>query len=195
MEIRKDEHKAVFGIYESRSAVESGVDRLKAEGFSASEISVLLPERGGSEKFAHEKATKAPEGASTGAGTGLVVGGALGWLVGIGSLAIPGVGPFIAAGPILALLAGAGTGAAIGGIAGGLIGMGIPEYEAKRYETFVKDGGILLSVHTGNADMIKKAKTVLEQTGARDIASSSEVSEGHVAHKKVADTTHKPSTF
>lgn len=194
MDIGKDEHKAVFGIYGSRSAVETGVDRLKMDGFMPAEISVLLPERGGSDKFAHENSTKAPEGASVGAGTGLAIGGTLGWLVGIGSLAIPGVGPFIAAGPILAALAGAGTGAALGGIAGGLIGMGIPEYEAKRYETFVKDGGILLSVHTGNAEMIKKAKVALEQTGARDISSSSEV-EGHMKNKNVADVNHKPTTF
>ena len=171
----KNNHKAVFGIYASRAAVENGVDRLKMDGFSASDISVLMPERGGSEQFAHEKATKAPEGATTGAGTGLVIGGTLGWLVGIGALAIPGVGPFIAAGPIVALLAGAGTGAALGGIAGGLVGMGIPEYEAKRYEGFVKDGGILLSVHTGNSALIDKATEVLEQTGAKDISSTGEV--------------------
>jgi hypothetical protein len=195
MEIRKDEHKAVFGIYETRLAVESGVNRLKADGFSSLEISVLLPEAGGSEKFAHEKSTKAPEGVSAGASTGLVLGGALGWLVGIGSLAIPGVGPFIAAGPILALLAGAGTGAAIGGIAGGLIGMGIPEYEAKRYENFVKDGGILLSVHTGNSDMIRKAKVALEETGARDVASTSEVVADHMTVKKVVESPRKSTPF
>ena len=188
MEMKKDDHKAVFGIYDSRPAVEAGVDRLKADAFSASDISVLMPERGGSEKFAHDNTTKAPEGATTGAGTGLVLGGALGWLVGIGSLAIPGVGPFIAAGPILAAMAGAGAGAALGGIAGGLIGMGIPEYEAKRYETFVKDGGILLSVHAANSDLIKRAKTILEQTGARDISSSSEVSEAHLGKNKSVDT-------
>ena len=175
MEMTNDDHKAVFGIYETRGAVENGVERLKREGFSSAEISVLLPEAGGSENFAHEKATKAPEGATTGAGTGLVIGGALGWLVGIGALAIPGVGPFIAAGPIIALMAGAGTGAALGGIAGGLIGMGIPEYEAKRYETFVKDGGILLSVHTANANLIDRAELALKETGARDISSTSEV--------------------
>lgn len=179
----KDSHKVVFGIYDTRDHVEAGVERLKHEGFASSEISVLLPEAGGSEKFAHEKATKAPEGVTTGASTGLVVGGALGWLVGIGALAIPGVGPFIAAGPIIALMAGAGTGAALGGIAGGLIGMGIPEYEAKRYETYVKDGGILLSVHTGNSDMMERAESVLKETGARDISSSSEVMGDHAMHK------------
>lgn len=171
----KDEKKAVFGIYPNHASVERGVNRLKAENFSSSEISVLIPEEGGSENLGHEKATKAPEGATTGAGSGLVIGGALGWLVGIGALAIPGVGPFIAAGPIVALLAGAGTGAAIGGLTGGLIGMGIPEYEAKRYESSIIEGGILLSVHTGNAELIKKAKAILEETGAEDISSTGEV--------------------
>lgn len=189
MQTMKDDHKAVFGIYASRSSVESGVDRLKMDGFNSSEISVLMPEKGGSEQFAHEKATKAPEGATTGAGTGLVIGGTLGWLVGIGALAIPGVGPFIAAGPIVALLAGAGTGAALGGIAGGLVGMGIPEYEAKRYEGYVKDGGILLSVHTSNSEMIKKAKLALEQTGAKDISSTSEVPMPNKSTKPVDTTT------
>lgn len=175
MQNEKDNHKAVFGIYADRMAAESGVDQLKLAGFSNSDISVLLPDRGGSEQFAHENSTKAPEGATTGAGTGLVLGGVFGWLVGVGSLAIPGVGPFIAAGPIVALLAGAGTGATIGGIAGGLIGMGIPEYEAKRYEGFIKDGGILLSVHTGNSALIKKAEAILKDTGAKDISASGEV--------------------
>lgn len=175
METNRDNHNAVFGIYADRMAVERGVDRLKVEGFFSSDISVLMPGAGGSEKFAHEKSTKAPEGATTGAGTGLVIGGTLGWLVGIGALAIPGVGPFIAAGPIVALLAGAGTGAALGGIAGGLVGMGILEYEAKRYEGYIKDGGILLSVHVGTSELAKRAKLVLEQTGAKDVATSGEV--------------------
>lgn len=191
MQDSKDNSTAVFGIYDSRSAVEYGVDRLKGDGFSNQDISVLIPERGGSENFAHEKSTKAPEGATTGASAGLLVGGALGWLVGIGALAIPGVGPFIAAGPIVALLAGAGTGAAVGGVAGGLIGMGIPEYEAKRYESFLKEGGILLSVHTGNSEMIRRAKLALEQTGARDISSTGEVGAGSFKPKvtRVEPTT------
>ncbi|MEK6773611.1 MAG: DUF3341 domain-containing protein [Bdellovibrionota bacterium] len=176
MQSRKDNHKAVFGIYSSRSAVEQGIDRLKADGFASTEISVLIPAQGGSEQFAHEKGTKAPEGVTTGASTGMLVGGALGWLAGIGTIAIPGIGPFIAAGPIMALLAGAGAGAAIGGLAGGLIGMGIPEYEAKRYEGYIKDGGILLSVHTGNTELTKRAKLALEQTSAKDISSTDEVS-------------------
>ncbi len=165
---------AVFGIYPSITAVEIGVDELKSAGFRNTDISVLFPESSGSRDFAHEKNTKAPEGASTGAGTGVVVGGALGWLMGIGALAIPGLGPFIAAGPIMAALAGAGVGGTVGGIAGALIGMGIPEYEAKRYEGRVKDGGILLSIHSDNSDWTKRAKEILKRTGAQDIASSGE---------------------
>ncbi|MBV9341218.1 MAG: DUF3341 domain-containing protein, partial [Acidobacteria bacterium] len=124
--------------------------------------------------FAHEKATKAPEGTATGAGTGAVIGGTLGWLAGIGALAIPGVGPLIAAGPIVAALTGVGVGGAIGGISGALIGMGIPEYEAKRYEGRVKEGGILLSVHSDNSDWTRKAKDILERTGAEDVSSTGE---------------------
>jgi hypothetical protein len=153
-----------------------GVENLKSAGFSNRDISVLLPESSGSRDFAHEKGTKAPEGATTGAGTGVVLGGAMGWLLGIGALAIPGLGPFIAAGPIMAALAGAGVGGAVGGITGALIGMGIPEYEAKRYEGRVKDGGILLSVHCDSSEWIKRAKQVLERTGAQDVSSSGEAS-------------------
>src|SRR5205814_2224080 len=119
---------------------------------------------------------KAPEGASTGAGAGALLGGGLGWLAGIGALAIPGLGPFIAAGPIMAALAGAGVGGAVGGITGALIGMGIPEYEAKRYEGRVKSGGILLSVHSDDSEWTKRAKDILEQTGAQDISSTGEAS-------------------
>jgi hypothetical protein len=167
---------AVFGIYPNRSGVESGVDALKAAGFRNTDISVLFPENVGSKDFAHEKGTKAPEGATTGAGTGAVLGGTLGWLAGIGALAIPGLGPFIAAGPIMAALAGAGVGGAVGGITGALIGMGIPEYEAKRYEGRVKDGGILLSVHSDSSEWTKRAKEILEHTGAQDISSTGEAS-------------------
>ena len=165
---------AVFGIYPTYTSAENGVDALKAAGFRNTDISVLFPENVGSKDFAHEKGTKAPEGASAGAGTGAVLGGGLGWLAGIGALAIPGLGPFIAAGPIMAALAGAGVGGAVGGIAGALIGMGIPEYEAKRYEGRIKDGGILLSVHSDSSEWTKKAKHILEGTGAQDISSTGE---------------------
>jgi len=167
---------AVFGIYPLYEGVGNGVDALKAAGFRNTDISVLFPENVGTKDFAHEKGTKAPEGATAGAGTGAVVGGTLGWLAGIGALAIPGVGPFIAAGPIMAALAGVGVGGAVGGIAGALIGMGIPEYEAKRYEGRVKNGGILLSVHCDRSEWTKKAKEILERTGAQDVSSSGEAS-------------------
>ena len=165
---------AVFGIYPNELSVERGVVALRAAGFSNNDISVLFPQSESTRDFAHEKNTKAPEGASAGAGTGVVLGGGLGWLVGIGALAIPGLGPFIAAGPIMAALAGAGVGGVVGGLTGALIGMGIPEYEAKRYEGRVKDGGILLSVHSNNADEVKRAKGILEGTGAEDISSTGE---------------------
>jgi len=165
---------AVFGIYSSYGQVESAVDALRAAGFRNTDISVLFPENVGSKDFAHKKGTKAPEGAATGGGTGALIGGGLGWLAGIGALAIPGLGPFIAAGPIMAALAGAGVGGAVGGITGALIGMGIPEYEAKRYEGRVKEGGILLSVHSDNSDWTKRAKEILERTGAQDISSTGE---------------------
>jgi hypothetical protein len=165
---------SVFGIYPNTTAVDQAVDTLKNEGFRSTDISVLFPENVGTKDFAHEKGTKAPEGATTGAGSGAVVGAGLGWLVGIGALAIPGVGPFIAAGPIMAALAGAGVGGTVGGIAGALVGMGIPEYEAKRYEGRVTKGGILLSVHADDSDWTSRARQILENTGAEDISSTGE---------------------
>src|ERR1700692_2681291 len=167
-----NKNKSVFGIYSSRSAVENAVSALKSAAFQHSDVSVLLPENLGSKEIATEKNTKAPEGATAGAGTGAVVGGALGWLVGIGALAIPGLGPFIAAGPIMAALAGVGVGGAVGGLTGALIGMGIPEYEAKRFEGRIKTGGILTSVHSDSSDLTKKAKDILQRTGAQDISST-----------------------
>jgi hypothetical protein len=167
---------AVFGIYSDRMRVEKAVDRLKADGFRNTDISVLFPQNAGTKDFAHEKHTKAPEGATTGAGTGAVVGGALGWLAGIGALAIPGLGPFIAAGPIVAALAGAGAGGAVGGVVGALVGLGIPEYEAKRYEGRIKSGGMLLSVHCDDSKWAAKAKKILEETGAEDVSSTGESS-------------------
>jgi Protein of unknown function (DUF3341) len=167
---------AAFGIYSDRARVENAVDVLKADGYRNTDISVLFPQTAGTKDFAHEKHTKAPEGATTGAGTGAVVGGALGWLAGIGALAIPGLGPFIAAGPIMAALAGVGVGGTVGGVVGALVGMGIPEYEAKRYEGRVKSGGILLSVHCDDSEWTKKAKKILEDTGAEDVSSTGESS-------------------
>jgi len=165
---------SVFGIYPDRMSVENAVDALKMDGFRNTDISVLLPDNVGTKDFAHQKSTKAPEGAATGAGSGAVVGGTLGWLAGIGALSIPGLGPFIAAGPIMGLLAGLGAGGAVGGLAGGLIGLGIPEYEAKRYEGRIREGGILLSVHCDKSEWVQKAELVLKRTGAQDVASSGE---------------------
>lgn len=143
--------------------------RLKNAGFSGNDISALFPDKSGTRDFAHEQHTKAPEGAAAGAGTGGILGGALGWLAGVGALAIPGVGPFIAAGPIAAALSGAAIGATVGGLTGALIGMGVPEYEAKRYEGKVKDGNVLISVHSENRESTDRAKSIFEEEGARDI--------------------------
>src|SRR5947209_16485178 len=159
---------AVFGIYRNRQQTENAVDTLVSEGFRTEDISVLLPENVGTKDFAHEKNTKAPEGAATGAGTGAVVGGTLGLLAGIGALAIPGLGPFIAAGPIMGALAGAGTGGVVGGLIGAMVGMGIPEYEAKRYEGMVREGGILLSVHCDNSDWVGRAKDKIGRASCRE---------------------------
>ena len=169
-----NKNTAVFGIYATPGTAEAAVDHLLARGFSNSAISVLLPDDESTRAFAHEKSTKAPEGATAGGTTGGVVGGTLGLLAGIGALAIPGIGPLIAAGPIMATLAGVGVGGAVGGLVGALVGMGIPEYEAKRYEGAVKGGGTLLSVHCDTSDQIDLAKASLKETGARDISSSSE---------------------
>jgi hypothetical protein len=145
-------------------------------GFSAADVSALMPENLGTRPIGTEKATKAPEGAATGAGSGAVLGGTLGLLAGIGALAIPGLGPFIAAGPIMAALAGIGVGGAVGGFTGALIGLGIPEYEAKRYEGRLQKGAVLLSVHCDTSDEIKRAKKILKNTGAEDVSSTGESS-------------------
>lgn len=166
--------RAVVGIYQTRQQVENAVDLLQANGFRPEDISALLPDNVGTKDFAHEKNTKAPEGAAAGAATGAVVGGTLGWLVGIGALLIPGVGPFVAAGPIVAALSGVGVGGVVGGLSGALVGMGIPEYEAKRYEGLIKGGKILLSVHADNGEWADRARDILESTGADDISAVSE---------------------
>jgi hypothetical protein len=167
---------AVFGIYSDRPEAERGADALIEAGFSRSDISVLMPDTQSTRAFAAEKNTKAPEGTTTGVLSGGAVGGTLGLLAGIGALAIPGVGPFIAAGPIMGTLAGIGAGGALGGLVGALVGMGIPEYEAKRYEGRVKDGGVLLSVHCDSSEKVGRAKDVLKQSGAEDVSSSGEKS-------------------
>ena len=167
----------VFGIYSTRVAVENAMDSLIRAGFPAADISVLLPESlGGPRDMGTEKATKAPEGAAAGVTTGAAIGGTLGVLAGVGLLSIPGLGPFIAAGPIMAGLAGLGVGGAVGGVTGALIGMGIPEFEAKRYEGRLQKGGILLSVHCDTSDEINRAKEVLKATGAEDVSSTGESS-------------------
>jgi hypothetical protein len=167
---------AVFGIYTTVVGADNATDALVRSGFASSDISALLPENLGSKPLGTEKATKAPEGATAGASTGAVLGGALGLLAGIGMLAIPSVGPLIAAGPIMATLAGIGTGGAVGGFAGALIGLGIPEYEAKRYEGRITKGGILLSAHCDTSEEIKRAKEIMKNTGAEDISSTGESS-------------------
>jgi hypothetical protein len=169
---------AVFGLYPSVERAERAVDQLVAAGFSKADVSVLMADTQGSKTFAHEKQTKAPEGTTTGVAAGGTIGGTLGLLAGIGALAIPGVGPLIAAGPIMGALAGLGVGGAVGGLVGALVGMGIPEYEAKRYEGRVKDGGVLLSVHCDTADEITRAKDLLRRSGADDIASAGEQAVG-----------------
>ena len=167
---------AVFGIYKTANQAEETVDRLLRAGFKNDDISVLLQDNKSSRDFAHEKNTKAPEGTTTGVAAGGVIGGTLGLLAGVGALAIPGVGPFIAAGPIMGALAGLGVGGAVGGLIGALVGMGIPEYEAKRYEGRIKEGGVLLSAHCDTSERITLAKDILKQTGAEDISSSGEAS-------------------
>ena len=165
---------SAFGIYASREIAENAVDRMLGSGFRNEDISVLLQDNVGTKDFAHEKHTKAPEGTTTGVVAGGIIGGTVGLLAGIGVLAIPGLGPLIAAGPIIAALTGIGSGGVLGGIIGALVGLGIPEYEAKRYEGRIKEGGILVSVHCDNADWVMKAKALLKETGAEDIASAGE---------------------
>src|SRR6476661_7476532 len=165
--------KSVFGIATTQGQAERIVEQLQAQGFASSEISVLMPDTGGTRDIGHVKATKAPEGATTGAATGGVTGGVLGLLAGIGALAIPGLGPFIAAGPIMAALSGAAVGATTGGVVGGLIGLGIPEIEAKRYVGKLKSGNYLIAVHASDGDQEDRAKEIFKDAGAEDICTSS----------------------
>jgi hypothetical protein len=176
------DNKVVLGILKLKADVERAVELLKIQGFRNQDISVLLPQDQNSKDFTYEKSTKASEGTTVGATSGAVLGGGLGWLVGAGAIALPGIGPFIAAGPIMALLAGLGIGGTVGGVTGALIGMEVPEYEAKRYEDYLKKGGILLSVHVDNEEWSKKAKDLLNEVEAIDVSC---VSESHLHHKKV----------
>jgi hypothetical protein len=172
---KSNKRTSVFGIYKTRAAAEYGIDALIGAGLPAADISVLLPHDVSLREFAHEKHTKAPEGTTTGVIAGGTIGGTLGLLSGLGALAIPGLGPFIAAGPVMAMLAGVGAGGAVGGLIGALSGMGIPEYEAKRYEGHVQHGGVLVSAHCNTAHDIEVAKEVFARTGAEDVASAGEV--------------------
>ena len=166
--------KAVFCIAQSEGQAVNIVEAARADGFSSDDISVLFPDKQGTRDFAHEQHTKAPEGATAGAVGGGALGAAAGYLVGIGALAIPGLGPFVDAGPIMAALGGAAAGAATGGLTGLLVGYGMPEYEAKRYEGKVKSGNILMSVHTETGDEVSRAKEIFKKAGAEDIAYTGE---------------------
>lgn len=168
--------KSVFGIMPSEASAIQAAEALKSAGFLPNDISALFPDKSGTKDFAHEQHTKAPEGATTGAGVGGALGGGLGWLMGIGALAIPGVGPFVAAGPIMAALSGAAAGALVGGITGSLIGLGIPELEAKRYEGKIRAGNILLAVHAETSEQIDRAKEIFKNAGAEDVSYSEEAS-------------------
>lgn len=180
--------KTVICLANTAAQAETIVQRLNEAGIPTSDVSALFPDKTGSRDFAHEHNTKAPEGTAIGASAGGVTGGVLGLLAGIGALAIPGVGPFIAAGPIMAALSGAAVGAAIGGIGGALIGMGIPEFEAKQYEAKIKEGNILISVHARDGDAVDRIKDIMKDAGADDITSTGEVSVSDDERKSGGDT-------
>jgi hypothetical protein len=169
-------NKTVIGIVDTETQADRVVASLQGSGFPGNDISVLLPDRSGTRDFAHEHNTKAPEGAVAGAAGGGVLGGTIGLLAGIGAIAIPGLGPFIAAGPLMAALSGAAVGAGVGGITGALIGMGIPELEAKKYEGKLRGGNILIAVHVDNSDEQKRAEEILKRENAHDVSSTTEAS-------------------
>jgi hypothetical protein len=188
--IMKSNKTAVFGIFHTELQAERCVTDLLAAGFRNDDISVLIPNNRGSKDFGVEKHTKAPEGTTTGVTAGGAIGGTLGFLAAVGVLAIPGIGPIVAAGPIMAILAGLGLGGTLGGLAGALVGMGMPEYEAKRYEGHVKTGGVLMSVHCNTTDEVSRAKELLTQTGAQDVASSGEAAADHDSESRVSAVHH-----
>ena len=171
---KRDQKISVFGLFTDEAKLTAAVDALKAAGYRNEDISALLPDRSATKTFAHEKHTKAPEGAAIGATAGAVSGGTIGLLLGLGAIAIPGLGAFLAAGPVMAALAGAGVGSAVGTLTGALIGMGIPEYEAKRYESFINDGGALLSVHADDSEWARRARSILDGFGGHDIDQAKE---------------------
>jgi hypothetical protein len=189
-EVKKDKKISVFGLFKDQAQLERAVEALKAGGFRDSDISALLPDIETTRAFAHEKHTKAPEGAAVGAATGVVAGGTVGLLLGLGAIVIPGLGAFLAAGPIMGALAGAGAGGAVGTLTGALVGMGIPEYEAKRYESYLTKGGALLSVHADDRDWARKARSLLDGFGGYDIDSAHEANaepEREVVHRDDRD--------
>ncbi len=177
-------NRAVYGMYRDIADADDAADRLIGTGFRVEDISILLPENVGTKEFAHEKHTKVPEGTATGATAGGVLGGTLGLLAGIGALAIPGVGPLIAAGPVMAALAGVGAGGVVGGVVGALVGIGIPEYEAKRYEGLIRDGGILMSVHCDRSAWVSRAKELMEDCGAEHVSSTGEAAADYAKFDK-----------
>jgi uncharacterized membrane protein len=166
--------KSVFCIANQRNQAEQIVEDLQDAGFPLTDISILYPDATSRHDIGHEKHTKAPEGATAGAATGGIAGGVLGLLAGIGALAVPGIGPFIAAGPIMAALSGAAVGAATGGLVGGLIGLGVPEVEAKHFETKLKEGNYFISVHTTDGDEVDRVKEIFKAANAEDIGSTTE---------------------
>jgi len=165
---------AVYGLFDSRAALEKAVETLRADGFRATDVSVLAADSRQTHELVHEINSKAPEGATTGSVAGAAVGGVLGWLASVGLITIPGIGPFLAAGPIVAALAGIGAGGATGGLIGALVGVGIPEVEAKQYEGRIRGGGILLSVHCDDDEWAARGKKILKNSGAQDVSGTRE---------------------
>lgn len=186
---------SAFGIYPDQATVQEAMEAFRSAGFRSADISVLYPDNLGSKDFAHERHSKAPEGAVVGGGSGAAVGAAIGWLTGAGALLIPGMEAFAAAGPVMGMLGGMGVGVTLGGLGGAALGAGIPEYEAKRYEGRVRKGGILLSVHCDNAQWAKTARQILKRTGATDISTAGEAradfarSEKPMPRRPLSDST------